>query len=173
MLRFIVLFAVVQLFSCAGNSSKEVKVIQDRLADGKTTAAVITNRHVKIPKSHLYIIPPNGFTANNAAGTLIKSEAYAHFIMMNIVNGSNRENYFSEMKAEADRILTGRWKQEDIIVDGHSATVYQFKKSGILQHYLAFTDGYTNEMLVANYEENETALASEMYEAMKTAVVKK
>ena len=38
---------------------------------------------------------------------------------------------------------------------------------------MAFTDGYTDEMIIANYEEKDAATAKAMYEALKTVVVKK
>jgi hypothetical protein len=42
-----------------------------------------------------------------------------------------------------------------------------------MQYYFAFTDGYTDEMIIANYEEKNAATGKEMYVAMKTVVVKK
>ena len=88
----------------------------------KTTKTV---NHIKIPNSHLYIIPPSGFVVNETAGTLGKGEACANFIVMKIISGYTPEKFFSELKAEADKNFPGSWKQEDIKADGHKATLYQ------------------------------------------------
>ena len=36
---------------------------------------------------------------------------------------------------------------------------------------MSFTDGYTDEMIIANFVESEAATGKEMYEALKTVVV--
>ena len=152
-----------------GNSGKE------EIKTNATTAqaSVITDKHVKIPNSHLYIIPPAGFVVNEVASKLGKGEDYAHFGMMKIFSGYTPEKYFTELKAQADKDFPGSWKQEDIIADGHKATIYLYKNAGVLQHYLAFTDGYTDEMIIANFIESEAATGKAMYEALKTVVKEK
>ena len=128
---------------------------------------------MQIPNSHLYIIPPAGFAVNEIAGSIGKGEEYANFGVMKIISGYTPEKYFSELKIEADKNFPGSWKQDDIIADGHKATIYQYKTAAFTQYYLAFTDGYTDEMIIANFEESEANTGKEMYEAMKTVVVEK
>ena len=92
---------------------------------------------------------------------------------MKIISGYTPEKLFGELKAQSDKDFPGYWKQEDIIADGHKASLYQYKTAGFLQHYLVFTDGHSDEMVVANFEESEAATGKQMYEAMKTVIVKK
>jgi len=158
--------AIALLAACNQPESKK--------QNGNTTEPAKTTKtasHVKIPNSHIYIIPPSGFKVNEISSSVGKGEAYAHFGMMKIISGTTPEKFFSELKAEADKNFPGSWKQEDIIADGHKATIYQYKNGGVLQHYLAFTDGNTDEMIIANFEESEAATGKEMYEALKTVVV--
>lgn len=159
------------MFSCSESKKKTDPEAGEKTA--ANVAATKTDRHVKIPNSHLFIIPPAGFVANETMGSLGKGEAYAHFGVMRIIAGTTPEKYFSELKAQADKDFPDSWKQEDIIADGHKATIYQYKNAAVLQHYLAFTDGYTDEMIVANFEESEAVTGKEMYEALKTVVVEK
>ena len=166
----LVLSILLLTFGCSQNDNKKEEPISK--TEVKSTA-VKTAAHVQIPNSHLYIIPPAGFSVSETAGTLGKGEEYAHFIMMNILSGATPEKFFAELKTEADKNFPGSWKQENIIADGHKATLYQYKTAGVMQHYLAFTDGYTDEMIIANFEESEAATGKQMYEAMKTVVVEK
>ncbi|MGB3008381.1 MAG: hypothetical protein WBC06_17835 [Chitinophagaceae bacterium] len=162
---------IIGLLSCGDNKTKSQPATKN---DATVAAASVkTAQHVKIPNSHLYIVPPAGFSVNETSGTLAKGEGYAHFLMMNLISGYTPEKYFAELKVQADKDFPGSWKQEDIIADGHKATIYQYKNAAILQHYLAFTDGYTDEMIIANFEESESATGKEMYEAMKTVVAEK
>ena len=165
---------IIDLLSCSNSKTKAEPQEQNETTPEKPATSVITDKHVKIPKSHLYIIPPAGFSANETLGTMGRGEeVYAHFIQMKIISGTTPEKFFSELKVQADKDYPGSWKQEDIIADGHKATLYQYKNAGVLQHYLAFTDGHTDEMIVANFVESEAAIGKEMYEAMKTVVVEK
>lgn len=162
------------LSGCKEKATNKTTTDIQETAEPKVTQTVTkTDRHVKIPNSHLYIIPPAGFAVNEAIGNIGKGEDYAHFMQMQIISGYTPEKYFSELKAQADKDFPGSWKQEDIIADGHKATLYQYKNAAVFQHYLAFTDGYTDEMIIANFEESEAATGKEMYEAMKTVIVEK
>jgi hypothetical protein len=167
------LSCIIIISSCSDSKTKPQPQEQKETATEKPVAALVTDRHVKIPNSQLYIIPPAGFVVNEAMGNIGRGEEYAHFGVMKIISGTTPEKYFSELKAQADKDFPGSWKQEDIIADGHKATMYQYKNAGVLQHYLAFTDGYSDEMIMANFVESEAATGKEMYEAMKTVVVGK
>lgn len=155
---------------CSQNDNKKEEKVSN---PDSIPAAPKTTNHVQIPNSHLYIIPPAGFGVNEIAGTLGKGEEYAHFIMMNIISGTTPEKFFAELKADTDKNFPGSWKQENIIADGHKATIYKYRTAAFTQYYFAFTDGHTDEMIIANFEENESATGKQMYEAMKTVVVEK
>jgi hypothetical protein len=172
-LNILVLLLILSI-SCKEKSTPKSTAGMQETAESKMTNTVTkTDRHVKIPNSHLYIIPPAGFMVNENMGKLGKGENYAHFGMLKIFSGTTPEKYFSELKAQEDKDFPGSWKQEDIIADGHKATLYQYKNAAVFQHYLAFKDGYTDEMIIANFEESEAVTGMEMYEALKTVVVEK
>lgn len=130
-----------------------------------------TADHVQIPGSQLYIIPPAGFTEDKITTQLVKG--YANFEMVKIIVGYTTEKYLAELKVVADKKFPGTWKQDDIIADGHKAIICQYKQPGAMQYYLAFTDGYTDDMLLANFEDNDAATGKEIYAAMKTVIVEK
>lgn len=132
-----------------------------------------TASHVKIPNSHLYIIPPAGFAVDELSGTLAQKEGTAHFMQMQILSGYTPEKLFSEIKTEADKNFPGSWKEEAVTVSGHTGTIYHSKTAAYSQYYFAFTDGYTDEMIIANYEEKDTATDKGIYEALKTVVAEK
>ena len=89
-----------------------------------------------------------------------------HFMQMQILSGYTPEKLFSEIKTEADKNFPGSWKEEAVTVSGHTGTIYHSKTA-------AFTDGYTDEMIIANYEEKDTATDKGIYEALKTVVAEK
>jgi len=161
------------IYGCSQNDNKKEEAISK--TEAKSTAAK-TAAHVQIPNSHLYIIPPEGFIENEVAGQLQKDSPngiISSFMMMNIISGYTWEKYFAELKVDCEKNFPGFWKEEQINVSGHTATLYQYKNLGITQHYLCFSDNYSNEMIVANYDENDTTTGNEMYNAMKTVVVEK
>jgi len=172
-LNIIVLLLILSISCKEKSTPKSTADIQETANSKVTNTENKSDLHVKIPTSHLYIITPAGFVVNETMGNIGKGEAYAHFGVMRIISGTTPEKYFSELKAQADKDFPGSWKQEDIIADGHKATLYQYKNAAVFQHYLAFTDGYTDEMIVANFEESEAVTGKEMYEALKTVVVEK
>jgi hypothetical protein len=161
------------LSSCSDNKSRAQPEAQKKTAIEKPAAAVITDKHVKIPNSSLYIIPPTGFTVDDLSGTLAQKEGTAHFMQMQILSGYTQKSLFETMKTEADKTFPGSWKEEAITIGDHKATIYHSKTAAYMQYYLAFTDGYTGQMIIANVEESEVATGKEIYEALKTVVVGK
>ena len=157
--------------SCSQSDSKGKKEDQVSKTESKITATAKTDRHVKIPGSHLYIIPPAGFSEDKSTGEIKKE--YSNFIMMRIISGYTPEKFFSELKAQADKDAPGSWKQENIIADGHKASIYKYGAIGVIQYYLAFTDGYTDEMIVVNFEDTELPTGQAMYEALKTVIAER
>lgn len=159
--------------SCSDSKTKVEPAAQKETDIEKPAASVITEKHVKIPNSHLYIIPPFGFAIDDLSGTLAQKDGTAHFMQMQILTGHTQGSLFETMRTEAEKNFPGSWKEEAITIGGHTATIYHSKTAAYSQYYIAFTDGYTDEMIIANYEEKEAATGKAMYEAMKTVVVKK
>lgn len=160
------------LSSCSNNKTKAQPEEQKKeTATGNPAASVITDKHVKIPNSLLYIIPPAGFAVDDLSGTLAQKDGTAHFMQMQILTGHTQASLFETMKTEADKTFPGSWKEEAITIGGHKATIYHSKTAAYMQYYLAFTDGYTDQMIIANVEESEAATGKAMYEALKTVVV--
>jgi len=162
---------IISIFSCSESKTKAPPPTGE--TSKANSASTKTDKHVLVPNSHLYIIPPAGFMVSEPSGTVAKTGGYAHLLMMKIISGYTPAVFFSELKAEAEKSTNGTWQEENLLVDGHKATLYLSGRGGIYQRYLVFNDGHTDEMLVANYEESEAAEGIEMYEAMKTVVVKK
>ena len=159
--------------SCSDSKTKTQTEGEKETAIEKPAASVITDKHVKIPNSSLYIIPPAGFAADALTGTLAQTEGTAHYMQMQILSGETQQSLFAKFKSEADKNFPGSWKEEPITVNGHAATICRCKTAGYSQYFMAFTDGYTDEMIIANYEEKDMTTAIAMYEALKTVVVKK
>jgi hypothetical protein len=159
--------------SCSDNKRKTAPSAQKETAIEKPASSVITDKHVKIPNSQLYLIPPTGFTVDDLSGTVAQKNGTAHFMQMQILSGYTQKSFFETMKTEAEKNFPGSWKEEPITVNGHAATICRCKTAGYSQYFMAFTDGYTDEMIIANYEEKDMTTAIAMYEALKTVVVKK
>lgn len=156
--------------SCSDSKTKAPQEGEKETAVEKPETAVITEKHVKIPNSRLYIIPPAGFAIDNLSGTLAEANGTAHYMQMQIVSGETQQSLFAKFKSEADKNFPGSWKEESVTINGHTATIYHAKTAAYSQYFLAFTDGYSEEMIIANYEEKDMATAT-MYEAFKTVVV--
>ncbi len=159
--------------SCADSNTKALTDEQKETDIEKSPVSVITDKHVKIPNSSLYIIPPAGFAADGTSGTVAQTEGTAHYMQMQILSGETQESLFAKFKLEAEKNFPGSWKEEPITVNGHAAIICHSKSAGYSQYFMAFTDGYTEEMIIANFEEKDAATATAMYEALKTVVVKK
>jgi hypothetical protein len=166
-------FCTILILSCSGNNTKAQQQTQKETVAGNTPSNIITKLHLKVPNSHFYIIPPKDFSVNKISGTIVKANGYAHFIVLKIISGRTRQALLSELKADCNRRHPGAWQQNEAIIDGHKAITYLYKMGKIYQRYLLFTDGHTNEMLIANYEESEAADGNDMFEALKTVVVMK
>ena len=171
----LILYISCALFisSCSDSKTKAQPEEQKEKGTEKQATSIITEKHVKIPNSSLYIIPPAGFAADETSGTLAQTEGTAHYMQMQIFSGETQESLFAKFKSEADKNFPGSWKEEPITINGHAATICHCKSAGYSQYFMAFTDGYTDEMIIANYEEKDAATAKAMYEALKTVVVKK
>ena len=161
------------IFSCSGNKTKTQREEKKETTPEKPAASILTDKHVKIPNSSLYIIPPAGFAVDDLSGTLAQTNGTAHYMQMQILSGETQHSLFAKFKSEADKSFPGSWKEEAVSIAGHNATIYHNKTAAYSQYYMAFADGYTDEMIIANYEESEAATGKEMYEALKTVVVKK
>jgi hypothetical protein len=172
-ITFLALYLSCTIFisSCSDNKTKTAPAAQKETAIEKPAASVITDKHVKIPNSHLYIIPPAGFAIDDLSGTLAQKDGTAHFMQMQILSGYTPASFFAMMKAEAEKNFPGSWKEEAITIGDYKATMYHSKTAAYMQYYLAFTDGYTDQMIIANVEESEAATGKVMYEALKTVVV--
>jgi hypothetical protein len=123
--------------SCSDSKTKGQPKEEKETATEKPVAGVVTDKHVKIPNSQLYIIPPAGFAADKLSGTLAQTEGTAHFMQMQILSGYTPASFFATMKAEADKTFPGSWKEEAITVSGHTATIYHSKTAAYMQYYFA------------------------------------
>lgn len=171
---FFICFGITFIVSsCSGNKTKTQPEEKKETTPGKPAASILTDKHVKIPNSSLYIIPPAGFAVDELSGTLAQTNGTAHYMQMQILSGETQQSLFAKFKSEADKDFPGSWKEEAVSIAGQNATIYHNKTAAYSQYFMAFTDGYTDEMIIANYEESEAATGKEMYEALKTVVVKK
>lgn len=167
------LFCTSFIYSCSDGKAKTQPEEQKNNPIDKQDASIITEQHVRIPNSSLYIIPPPGFTVDEASGTLGDAGGTAHFMQMQIISGTTSEKLLSDFKSEADKNFPGSWKEDAVIVNGHKANIYSLKNAAYNQYILLFTDGYSDEMIIGNYEESEAAIGKAMFEALKTVIFKK
>lgn len=164
------LFCISFISSCTDGKAKAQPEEQKKIANEKQDNSTITDQHVKIPNSNLYIIPPAGFVIDEASGTLGDADGTAYFMQMRILSGTISEKLLADFKSEADKNFPGSWKEEAVIVNGHKANIYSLKNTAYNQYILVFTDSYSDEMVIGNYEENGTSNGKEMYEALKTVI---
>jgi len=169
----IILLLIVSISCKEKSENKSAADIQETAEPKATNTGTKTANHIQIPNSQLYIIPPVGFAADELSGTLAQTEGTAHFMQMQILSGYTPASFFAMMKAEADKTFPGSWKEEAVTVNGHTAIIYHSKTAAFMQYYFAFTDGYTDGMIIANYEEKHAATGTAMKEAMKTVVAEK
>ena len=172
-LSTIILLLIVSISCKEKGVHKSTNDTHESAGPKVTNTVTKTDRHVKIPNSSLYIIPPAGFAVEETSATLTETDGTAYYMQMQILSGETKQSLFAKFKSEADKNFPGSWKEEAITVNGHTATIYHSKNTAFNQYYLAFTDGYTDEMIIANYEEKNSATGKSMYEAMKTVVVEK
>jgi hypothetical protein len=162
--------AIAVLLSCTNNSTTKEAPTPEQTTAATPSSGTLTDKHVQIPNSPLYIIPPAGFTVNTTTMQLAKE--YANFMRMKILSGYTPETFFGGLKSEADKNFPGSWKEENFIADGHKAVIYQYNTGAVMQYYLAFTDGTTDEMIIVNHESEDAATGKAMYDALKTVVYK-
>jgi hypothetical protein len=167
------IFCTLIISSCSNNKTKVQPQEQKETATKNENASAKTPRHIRVPNSSLYIILPPGFAASEISGTITTEEGHPDFMVMKIISGTTPEKFFSEIKEQADKNFPRSWKEEKVLVSGHKAKIYQAKTLAGSQYYLAFTDGYTDEMIIANYDESDIATGKQVYEALKTVVVEK
>ena len=170
------LFFAVLLFTffftaCSANRNKTVP---DAGTETPTTPkSAKTAKHILVPNSHLYIIPPPGFAANEMTGTITTEEGHPDILVMKIISGTTAETVLGQLKVEADKSFPGSWKEEELLISGHKAKIYRSKGMAGSQYYLAFNDGYTDEMIVVNYDDKDPATSKQLYEALQTVVAEK
>lgn len=169
-LRILLTVAIAALLSCSNNKTTKEEPAAKEPAAASPSSGTLTDKHVQIPNSPLYIIPPAGFAINTTTMQLAKD--YPNFMRMKILSGYTPETFFGSLKAEADKKYPGSWKEDAIIADGHKAVIYHYTMGAIVQYYFAYTDGTTDEMIIATFEDTDAATGKAMYEALKTVVYK-
>lgn len=162
--KYLLLLSLI-IGSCKGPSDKPAvtKSENEKQPSSKTSA------HIQVPGSQLYLIPPPGFANNSTSGQIEKEDAT--IMMMKFVAGNTPETFLAELKVQSEKDYPGYWKEESINAGGHPAKIYQYKSFGLSQHYLFFTDGSTDEILVARFEENDDQTAEALYQSLKTTVL--
>lgn len=163
--------ACIVFYSCNNNDSASQKkvVVEEKAAEGPS-ANTITDKHVAIPGSSIYIIPPEGYTVNST--TMQLSNESSNFMMMKMVRGYTPETYLKELQTDCEKNFPGSWQREEITNGKIKFAICYYKTAGIMQYYLVLTDPASNEMVVANFDENDTDTRLAMQAALKTAVIK-
>lgn len=168
MQKYLLLFSII-LGACKGPSSQNNTA--EKTGTKKDPALAKSAAHVQVPGSHLYLIPPTGFSSNSTTMQLEKEGAT--IMMMQFFAGKTPASFFAELKAQSEKDYPGYWKEETINAGGHTASLYRYKAFGLAQHYLHFTDGSTDQMLVARFDENDSATAAALYKALQTTLILK
>ncbi len=164
------------IFFMACNNSPSAGRQENELQKETAQVPAVTDKHILIPYSSLYIIPPAGFEVEELTNMLTKTEekSYsANFVPMTIVTGTTIEKMISEVKAESEKNYPGVWQQEELIVSGAPALLCRYQAvPGIKMYHLYFKDKWKDRSLIANYDEKDETTGAAMKEAMKTVVVK-
>ena len=167
----VVLGVLILFTSCSSDKNKSTdKQEKPGNTSTVTAKAAKTSAHIRVPNSHLYIIPPSGFAANELTGTITTEEGHPDILVMKIISGSTPEKLIGDLKTQADKDYPGSWKEENVSISGHQAKIYHSKGMAGAQYFLAFTDGYTDEMIIVNYDESDIATSKQLYEALKTVI---
>lgn len=173
-MRLIIILALAAFITSCGNDKKGSDRVHEKAKDN----GIITDKHVQVPMSGLYIIPPDGFTPDSVTQYLqIHGDAsgiQAFFYMTKLSSATEGNERMAEIKAESEQKYPGEWKEEAITLSGsHPAKLYRYKVLfDQIGYSLYFTDDYSRQMLGGMYSVGNDSLGNKMYEAMKTLVVK-
>ena len=171
-----VLFVLFSIFISCGSSSSDKN--QEKAANGpvKTAAPVVSDKHILLPASNFYIIPPEGFTINKYSQSLGKENENgygANFIPMTIITGYTTEKHISGVKAESQNKYPGVWKEELLTVSGVPAKICRYQAvPGVRMYHLFFLDKWNDQSLIANYDETDETSGEAMRNALKTVIVR-
>lgn len=165
------LAACIVFYSCTNNDSAgQKKVVVEEKAADNPPANTITDKHVAIPGSSIYIIPPAGYAVNNT--TMQLSNGTSNFMMMKMVSGYTPETYLKELQADCEKNFPGGWQREEITSGKIKFAICRYQTAAFMQYYLVFTDPVSNEMVVVNFDEKDYDAALAIRAALKTAVIK-
>lgn len=136
--------------SCSDSKTKAQPEEQKEKGTEKQATSIITEKHVKIPNSSLYIIPPAGFAADETSGTLAQTEGTAHYMQMQIFSGETQESLFAKFKSEAEKQSDGNNKTES---KADTARMASFPGTAI---YIQLPKGFVwNETAMGFYKEED------------------
>jgi len=174
-MRLIIVLVLTAFITSCSNDKKGSDRVDEKAKDNGT----ITDKHVQVPMSGLYIIPPAGFTPDSVTQYLqIHGDAsgiQAFFYMTGLDSAKEGDTKMAAIKAESEQKYPGEWKEETITASGsHPAKLYRYKVMfDKIGYSLYFTDDFSRQMLEAMYSVGNDSLGKVMVEAMKTVVVKK
>ncbi len=171
MKKILFLFLLFAVLACSESGQKETPG-----NDVNKQQVKKTDKHIQLPASNFYIIPPDGFTINKYSQSLEKEneKGYgANFMPMTIIFGYSIEKHISGVKAESQSKYPGVWKEESVTVSGAPAKICRYQAvEGVKMCHLFFLDKWKDQSLIANYDETDEASGEAMYKALKTVIVK-
>jgi hypothetical protein len=165
-------FILIGLIACTGGENKS-GAKENKQQENPQPAVHKTPAHVRVPNSKLFIIPPVGFFPDTLSGQLTKEyEGYVPSFGVMIMSSNMVTDYFTSIKQDSESKNPGVWKEEQTNAGGHEVIIYRFPVGPDVRGYqLRFTDGSTDQMIMAFYPAKDTALEKEMYKALKTVVI--
>lgn len=126
-----------------------------------------TTRHVHIPGTRLYIVPPKDFTITSAPSGLQKNENTMIVITESKLGG----NFYSDDKAISKEELEKRGAKvlshKEIILNGYPAT-YVFMTGDANVHMLKFGDTTFMTMLVATYPLTDKGIENDVISSLNS-----
>lgn len=171
----IAFFLILLVMNACTNNERKVSKNEINPVIELSKSPQKTAQHVQVPNSDLYMIPPAGFLLDTVAYQLVKSgKRYDASFMVMKMYGINVKDYFASLKKDAESKYPGVWKEEETIISGHPAKIYQFPIGPeVTGHQLHFTDGSTEEMIFAQYGNDDVDMGNEMLDALKTVIIEK
>ena len=162
-------FCLLQLSCNSGSTEKKAEVS-------------VTEKHISIPDTKFYIVPPPGFTLNSTTkfleseGRSIKTDAgYINTyppLFLAVKPSESTESQFENIKTLTDSKYPGLWVKENVEVGGNPATLYRYEKiAGVKAWHLVFADANL-QSLMATYDEADDETGEAMKAALKTVIVK-
>ena len=157
MTKFFLFLLLTTLTACGQSVSDHIN---------ETITTTKTNRHVNIPGTRLYMIPPEGFTLSETFIGLQKGEN-AGFNIYDLVGGNYYSNARTFSQAEFEKQGAKVFDYREIKVNGYPAKyIYMQGDQSSKSHALVFGDATFSTMIMGIFPSADEKTGNEMLNSL-------